>query len=301
MLDTNNSVDQSCISGPQTLPRKSYTSDITDEEWDLIAPFLPPNTGRGRRQTIPLREIVNAIFYINANGCRWADLPHDFPPPTSVSYHYTKWAKNGTWRHINDALRERVRVQAGRDPHPSAAALDSQSVKAAPTGGFRGCDGGKKVMGRKRHTLVDTMGLLIAVTVTAASVSDAQGAIAVLRQVSPFDQPRLEVVFADQGYHRHELYDYLSAHETSYRLEITSPPPGTKGFVPVRIRWVVERSFGWLGRHRRHARDYERTYPSSEAQVYISHVRIMLRRLATSTIPTDSGPASIAGNPRKAA
>src|SRR5271154_3205681 len=181
MSDANKLVDQSCIDEPQTSVRKSYTSDLTDEQWALIASFLPPNTGRGRRQTHELREIVNGIFYLNANGCKWADLPHDFPPPTSVSYHYTKWARNGTWRRINDALREAVRVAAGRDPHPSAAALGRQTVKAAPTGGPRGFDGGKKTTGRKRHTLVDTMGLLIAVTVTAASVSDEAGAIGVLR------------------------------------------------------------------------------------------------------------------------
>jgi putative transposase len=301
MSDANKLVAQSCIDEPQTPVRKSYTSDLTDEEWAIIGPLIPTNSGRGRRQRIALREIVNAIFYLNANGCKWADLPHDFPAPTSVSYHDTKWIKNGLWRRINDTLRERVRIQAGRDPHPSAAALDSQTVKAAPTGGFRGYDGGKNTTGRKRHTLVDTMGLLIAVTVTAASVSDAQGAMSVLGQVSRFDQPRLEVIFVDNSYHRYELYDYLADHDRDYRLEVGSRPEGSQGFVPIRIRWVVERSFGWLGQHRRHAKDYERTFPSSEAQIYISHVRIMLRRITTSNIPTCSGPASIAEIPGQAA
>jgi putative transposase len=279
--------------GDNTLVRKSYSSDLTFEQWAILEPMFPPNTGRGRRQTIPIKDIIDAVFYINANGCKWSDLPHDFPPPSSVSYHYTKWVKDGTWRRINDALREAVRVHAGRDPHPSAAALDSQSVKAAPTGGHRGYDGGKGINGRKRHILVDTLGLLIVVVVTAASASDAAGAIGVLGRVSRVDQPRLETVFVDQAYHRDELYAFAHQH-MSCTLQVGNRPPGSEGFVPIRKRWVVERTFGWLVQSRRHAKDYERTYESSEAQVYITHVRILLRRLTISANPNNSGPAAIA-------
>jgi len=281
-------------------PRKAYSSDLTSEQWAILAPMFPPNTGRGRRQTIPIKDIIDAVFYINANGCKWADLPHDFPRPSSVSYHYTKWVKDGTWRRINDTLRATVRQQAGRDPHPSAAALDSQSVKAAPTGGYRGYDGGKKTTGRKRHILVDTLGLLIAVVVTAASASDAAGAVGVLGTVSRFEQPRLSVIFVDGAYHRSMLYDHISTTKW-YRMEVVSRPEGAVGFVPIHKRWVVERTFGWLVHHRRHARDYERTYESSEAQIYISHIRILLRRLTISMKPDDSCPASNAAIPGIAA
>lgn len=283
----------------QTIQRKAYTSDLTDAQWEILSPMLPVNTGRGRRNLHPLREIVSAILYINGNGCKWADLPHDFPPFTSVSYHYCKWAKAGTWRRVNDALRERVREQAGRDPHPSAGAIDSQTTKAASTGGFRGYDGGKNTNGRKKHTLVDTMGLLIVVLVTAACVSDAAGAMGLLRQVTVFDQPRLDLIAADRAYRRDDFDEFLAAR--GLRLEISSRPEGAVGFVPLRIRWVVERTYGWLGQCRRHAKDYERTYQSSEAQVYISSARLMLRRLTKTPPAPDSAPASTAWIPRLAA
>ena len=281
------------------IQRRPYSSDLTLAQWAIISPMLPPNTGRGRRNIHDLKDIVDAILYLNVNGCKWADLPHDFPPPTSVSHHYRKWSTDGTWRRVNDALREAVRERVGRDPHPSLGSLDSQTTKAAATGGARGYDGGKRTTGRKRHILVDTLGPLVVALVTAACVPDGVGAVGLLKRISRFDQPRLRVILADSAYHRDVLYD--DASDKPYEIRITSRPEGAKGFVPIRHRWAVERTFGWLTQHRRNVKDYERTYESSKAHVYISSARLMLRRLTKVNPAGGSGGASNAQNARLAA
>jgi len=229
-----------------------------------------------------MREVLNALFYRTREGCTWRALPHDFPPWKTV-YNYFQWfAWAGVWQHILDALREDVRADDLRETTPSAAAIDSQSVKTAEGGQQRGTDGGKKVRGRKRHVLVDTLGLLIAVVVTAANVDDAKAAQDVFAQVRGRDFPRLGVVFADNKYHNYGLYDWLTRHRRPYDLEVVSRPAGTTGFKPLKVRWVVERTFAWLGKYRALSKDYEHLPASSETVVRLAAIHHMLRRLAPS-------------------
>ena len=261
------------------MKRKPYPSDVTDEHWAILQPLIPPARPGGRPRQTDMREVVNALFYLTREGCSWRALPHDFPPWKTV-YNYFQWfAWDGTWQKILDTLRPQARVQAGHAPSPSAAAIDSQSVDTACGGAERGKDPHKKVNGRKRHILVDTLGLLIAVVVTAANVDDARAAQEVFAQARGRDFPRLRVVFADGKYHNYDLYDWLSIHRRPYRLRIVSRPAGQKGFQPLPVRWVVERTLAWLGRYRRLSKDYEHLPESSETVVKLAAIHHMLRRL----------------------
>lgn len=259
--------------------RKPYSTDLTDVQWAIVEPMLPPAKPGGREREVDLREVVNTLLYMCRTGCQWALIPHDLLAKSTVWDYFAAWNKAGTLTAIQDALRRRVRTKAGREEDPSAACIDTQSVKTHHQGAESTVDGGKKVKGRKRHIVVDTMGLLLAVAVTGASRHDGRGAPAVLGKLSDQTKRRLQVIFADGTYHTEPLREWVRERGEAYEIEVVSKPSG-KPFEVIRIRWVVERAFAWLGYSRRLSKDYERTTASSEAWVQLSAIHLMTRRLS---------------------
>jgi putative transposase len=258
--------------------RKPYPSDLTDAQWAIIEPLIPSSVV-GRPRTHDMREILNAIFYLNRSGCQWDMLPHDLPPKSSVYDYFAQWRDDGTWQTILDALRRGVRQAKGREPSPSIACIDSQTVKGSEVGGERGYDGGKKIRGVKRHIVVDTLGLLLVVVVSAASADDGTFASEVLRRLSREQTVRLKEVRADGKYRNRQLDAYLEDSKADYRMVLVERPDGSVGWVKLPKRWVVERTFAWLGRYRRNSRDCEWHTCSSEAMLKISSIHRMLRLL----------------------
>lgn len=260
--------------------KQLYPTDLTDSQWNLIKEMLPKARPGGRPRSLEMRDIVNAILYLVVSGVQWRMLPKEYPKWPSVYHYFREWRQSGLWKRVHDTLRARVREKAGRHKHPTAGCIDSQSVEMTLVPGLRGYDAGKHVMGRKRHILVDTLGLVLGVLVTAASISDPAGARQPLSKLGGFCK-NLRKIWAD-GTYRGELLNWV-ADRFRFRIEPVLRPEGQKGFQVLPRRWVVERTFAWLDANRRLSKDYEVLIDTSETMIYIAMTRLLIRRLATTT------------------
>jgi putative transposase len=271
--------------------RRPYSTDLSDQEWQILEPLVPRAKPGGRPRVHRTRELLDAIFYVVRGGCAWRLLPHDFPPWQTAYHYFRLWRLDGTWETLHTALRETLRLRAGRDKAPSAAIIDSQSARTTEKGGLRGYDGAKKINGRKRHLLVDTTGLVMNAKVHPANLADRDGARMLLDGARD-SFPSLRHLWADAGYRGKTLREWITE-RLGLSLEIVQrrprwvwvpndvePDPLPAGFEVIRRRWVVERTFAWILRNRRMSRDYEFLPETGEALIYVTMIRLMLKRLA---------------------
>jgi putative transposase len=255
----------------------NYPSDVSDEQWALIGPHIPVYPG-GRPRKTDTRDVIDAVFYILRTGCQWRFLPNNFPPKSTVWRFFDEWRHNGTLDVIHDILRRKART-AEKPYHPrTSASVDSQSVDTTSGGEERGRDNAKNVDGRKRHIVVDSMGLLLAVLVTAASVDDARAASELFARLEGQPMGKVERMYADNKYHNFALYEWVEEN-APWDLAIVCRPKGSEGWVKLPIRWTVERTFAWLGRCRRLSKDREKSVRSSEAFIKLAMIQLMLNRL----------------------
>jgi putative transposase len=259
------------------MPRQPYDSDLNAYEQECISPYVMQKPGPGRKRVVDIVEVVNALSSMTRTGCQWRLLPHDFPPWEQVAYYYYGWLGDGTLEHINDCLREEIRIELGRDPEPSVGIIDSQSVKTAHGGEEIGYDKHKNVHGRKRHVMIDMLGLLIVVIVTSAAMQDSDGGQELMIDVKAKTR-RLKKVYADQGY-KTWLVEWIKRWQT-FVLELVIKPPDQQGFQVLPKRWKVEQFLGWFNTYRRLSKDYERTTASSQGMIYFVSIRLMTRKLS---------------------
>ena len=269
--------------------RKPYPSELTDEQWAIVGPMLPPakqHTPGGRPRKVDMQAVLQTLFSLNRSSCQGDRLPHDGRPKRTVDAFFSPWRDDGTWATLVKALRERTRVAAGRAPTPRAAYSESQAVKTTERGGpERGEDGGQHINGRKRHLWVATLGLLLAVLMTSAGLAEGVAAPILLGHVTPHDLPRLTMLVADQQEPHHALDAWRAEHRAGWRLAVPGRPAGPPGFTPLEQRGVMERTHAWHGRYRRPSKDYERRVASSAAMMQISHMHLILNRLSPCSRP----------------